>query len=342
VLLHDPQTAGLASSMIERGALVIWRCHIGADESNAEIERGWSFLHRYLNDVPAFVFTRAAYVPDYCDHGKSHVITPSIDAFSAKNQEMDTATVRAILTRSGLVSGAAGEGKPDFVREDGSEGTVERQADVVCEGGAAAWDTPLIVQISRWDPLKDPSGVMAGFVELAEMGGAGAAELMLVGPDVRAVTDDPEGALVYNEVVARWRELPPELRRRIYLVSLPMDDLQENAAMVNALQRHARIIVQKSLREGFGLTVTEAMWKARPIVASAVGGIQDQIVDGEHGLLLADARDYSAFAAALRQLIEDPDAARKLGENARERVREKFLGVQHLVKYARLIHHLGR
>ena len=114
--------------------------------------------------------------------------------------------------------------------------------------------------------------------------------LVLVGPAVAGVTDDPEGAAVFGECLLQWRDLPAEARARILLVTLPLDDADENAAMVNALQRHATVITQKSLAEGFGLTVAEGMWKGRPVVGSAVGGIIDQIADGT-GILLPDPRD---------------------------------------------------
>ena len=340
VILHDPQTAGLAPYLIDRGALVIWRCHIGQDTSDAEVERAWAFLARYLRDVPAFVFTRESYVPGYCDHGKSTIITPSIDAFSPKNQDMDEKAIRAILAGAGIIAGRAESAAARFVREDGLSGTVGLRAVVVREGEPLAWETPLVVQVSRWDPLKDPVGVMRGFVRLIEAGDASGAALVLAGPDATAVADDPEGLKVYGDVVAKWKELPGSLRNRIHLVSLPMTDVQENAAIVNALQRHAAVVVQKSLREGFGLTVTEAMWKGRPVVASPVGGILDQIVDGEHGLLLQHPHDVEGLAVALRRLLADPRLARRLGENARRRVAAEFLGIHHLAKYADLIDRL--
>jgi trehalose synthase len=339
VILHDPQTAGLAPCLLDAGALVIWRSHIGHDVQHPEVAAGWAFLEPYLRRVPAFVFTRQTYVPDACDHGKTTIITPSIDAFSAKNQDLGEAAMRAILTQAGLVAGGVA-GAPEFIREDGGVGRVVRGAEVVRVDGPPAWDVPLVVQVSRWDPLKDPVGVLRGFVDLVRGGGAAHAELVLAGPDVRAVTDDPEGALVFHEVVDVWRGLPDAVRARVHLASLPMADVEENAAIVNALQRHATIVVQKSLQEGFGLTVTEAMWKQRPIVASAVGGIQDQIEHGVHGLLLDDPADRAALASALRHLLADPAYASRLGENARARVRERFLGLDHLAKYAYLIDRL--
>jgi trehalose synthase len=204
-------------------------------------------------------------------------------------------------------------------------------------GRAPTWDTPLVVQVSRWDPLKDPVGVIKGFAQLIEGTCPHGAELVLAGPDVTAISDDPEGAQVFASVVDQWRQLPHVVRNRIHLASLPTADVEENAAIVNALQRHAAIVVQKSLHEGFGLTVTEAMWKARPVVASAVGGIQDQIEDGVSGRLLENPADLETFAAVLRELLGDPEGCERMGGAARQRVRDHFLGMGHLVKYAALI-----
>jgi trehalose synthase len=128
-------------------------------------------------------------------------------------------------------------------------------------------------------------------------------------------------------------ELPEAARRRVHLATLPMDDPEENAIIVNALQRHASVIVQKSLAEGFGLTVAEAMWKARPVVASRIGGIQDQIVHGDSGLLLDDPHDLAAYGATVARLLADPRLAERLGQRARERVRDHFLSVRSLVDY---------
>ena len=119
-----------------------------------------------------------------------------------------------------------------------------------------------------------------------------------------------------------------------------MEDVEENAAIVNAVQRHAAVVTQKSLAEGFGLTVAEAMWKERPVVASRIGGIQDQIVDGVSGVLISDPSDLRAFGDALVGLLEDPGAARRIGSSARTRVREHFLGPHHLTLYFELIERL--
>jgi trehalose synthase len=161
------------------------------------------------------------------------------------------------------------------------------------------------------------------------------AHLVLAGPSTAAVADDPEGLEVLNEVQRRRAECDLVVRERIHLFSLPMDDVEENAAIVNALQRRADVVVQKSLAEGFGLTVSEAMWKARPVVASRVGGIQEQIADGVTGVLV-DPRDLSAFADAVADQVRNPGPARAMGVRAREQVREQFLGPNHLRHYVDL------
>jgi trehalose synthase len=199
----------------------------------------------------------------------------------------------------------------------------------------------LVLQVSRWDRLKDMAGVLTGFADhVADL--PEDAHLMLAGPETAGVTDDPEGAEVLEECRALRLALPPEVQKRIHLCSLPMDDIDENAYLVNALQRHATVVVQKSLIEGFGLTVTEPMWKARPVIASRVGGIQDQIVDGESGLLLEDPADLDAYAAAFGRVLADDALATRLGEAARERVRDRYLGDRHLMQYVDLFEQLYR
>jgi trehalose synthase len=208
-----------------------------------------------------------------------------------------------------------------------------RSASVIRSGSPPDAAVPLVVQVSRWDRLKDMPGVMRGFAD--HVGRRGDAHLVLAGPAVAGVADDPEGAIVLEECVADWQRLPTDVQSRIHLAALPMDDLAENAAMVNALQRHATIVVQKSLAEGFGLTVSEAMWKARPMVASAVGGIVDQVTP-ETGVLLEDPADLRGFGLAVAGLLDQPDEAARLGANGKERVRQHFLADRHLLQYADL------
>ena len=343
VLLHDPQTAGLAPELIKLGAHVIWRCHIGHDGSTEHSEQGWEFLRPYLQDVPAIVFSKRSYAPDWCDDERLKIIRPSIDAFSAKNQELDENTVQSILVQTGLLEGPMpAESHTQFTRIDGSPGRVERHADVVHLGRPPQRDVPMILQVSRWDPLKDMLGVMLGFAKMVEAAPDLPAELVLAGPNVHAVADDPEAPAVFEEVLQEWRQLPDLVRDRVHLANLPTDDVDENAAIVNALQRHAAVVVQKSLLEGFGLTVTEAMWKGRPMVASAVGGIVEQIDDGKEGYLLDNPRDLDRFAEILEQLLRQPALREKMGRAARERVREHFLGIRHLLDYAELLERMIR
>jgi trehalose synthase len=154
------------------------------------------------------------------------------------------------------------------------------------------------------------------------------------------VADDPEGAEVLQEARQAWEDLPSAARARVHLACLPMDDGEENAAMVNALQRRSHVVVQKSLAEGFGLTVAEAMWKSRPVVASRIGGIQDQIEDRVSGVLLDDPNDLPAYGAAVAGLLDDPAAAAAMGTAAKERVRKGFLGARHLTQYLELFDRL--
>jgi trehalose synthase len=157
---------------------------------------------------------------------------------------------------------------------------------------------------------------------------------------VTGVSDDPEGAEVLQECIDAWRTLPHATQNRVHLACVPMTDADENAAIVNALQRHASVVVQKSLAEGFGLTVAEAMWKARPVIASAVGGIVDQIPDGDYGVLLDDPTDLASLAAATEHLLRSPEEAARIGANARARVTEEFIGDRHLEQYAQVLQHL--
>jgi trehalose synthase len=332
VYLHDPQTAGLVPAMAELGARVIWRCHIGLDEPN-ELARGaWDFLRPYVREADAFVFSRREYLWDGLDADRTWLMPPAIDPFSPKNQDLEPGTVTAILQEIGLLEDGF-EGAPVFVRGDGTPDRVERHAELLQEAPVPR-EARLVVQVSRWDRLKDPRGLLQCFERFLP---DPETHLALVGPATGAVADDPEGATVYGDVAESWRRLPEETRRRAHLVSLPMDDLDENGAMVNAVQRRADVLVQKSLAEGFGLTVAEGMWKRRPVVASQVGGIQDQIIDGESGALVRDPHDLEAFGAAIGGLLDDPARAARLGAMARARVFDRFLGIRRLVEYVELV-----
>ena len=335
VYIHDPQPAGLVPHLVAAGIKVIWRCHIGVDRPGELAHRAWDFLRRYIADADAYVFSRERFVWEGLDKDRVWIVSPSIDAFSPKNQDLNAAAVGAILEVVGLQE-SGGEDHALFRRFDGSEARVTRSGDLIQDGPVPP-DAPLVTQVSRWDRLKDPVGVLRAFAEHMRSGDA---HLLLAGPSVAGVSDDPEGAEVLEEVKARRDELPDEKRARVHLASLPTDDIEENAAMVNAIQRRSTVVLQKSLAEGFGLTVAEAMWKARPVVASRVGGIQDQIEDGVSGVLIDDPTDLEAVAKAVDGFISDPQRAAEVGEAARQRVIEHFLGTRSLVDYMHLLEKL--
>lgn len=307
VLLHDPQTAGLAGALRERGAYVLWRCHVGLDETNQWTQEAWTFLEDLVAPAHACVFSREEFAPDWVDRRWLRIIPPSLDPFSPKNAEMSPEEVGVLAHRAGLV----------------------------VEGSPLPTDAPLVLQVSRWDRLKDMAGVLEAFAgHLDEL--PSDVHLVLAGPEASGVADDPEASEVLAECRDRWRSLPAPARGRTHLVSVPMDDLDANARIVNALQRRATVVVQKSLAEGFGLTVTEPMWKSRPVVASAVGGIRDQVEHGVSGLLLDDPRDGTELAAALSSLLGDEDRCREMGRAAHLRVRDHHLADRHLIQYVEL------
>jgi trehalose synthase len=334
VIVHDPQPAGLISALRAEGASVIWRCHVGIESPNELTREAWAFLLQYVQEADVYVFSRRAFVWQGLQPDRLAVIPPTIDVFAPKNVDLGPDTVSAVLSTAGVVEDGIEHGPVTFERLDGTPGRVERRAQLF-EDERLKPDTPVVLQVSRWDALKDPIGVIRGFVDHVSRDTG--AHFVYAGPSVEAVADDPEGAATLRECMALRERLGDEDRRRVHLASMPMEDADENAIMINALQRHARVIVQKSLAEGFGLTVAEAMWKARPVVASRVGGIQEQIVDGENGVLLDDPLDLAAYGAAITGLLADPARAEDMGRRARERVRDRFLSVRSLLDYLEVI-----
>jgi trehalose synthase len=339
ILLHDPQTAGLVPGLKALGIPVIWRCHVGIDRPTDIARTAWDFLRDYIRQADAYVFSRPSFVWEGLEPERTQLIAPTIDAFSAKNRELEPGEVTSILVASGLFSGPQTGGEVLFRRHDDSTAPIRHRAEVV-ETAPATLDVPVILQVSRWDRLKDPLGVISGFAEFVAPHSD--AHLLYAGPAVAAVSDDPEGRQVLDDAIAAWKALPDDQRARVHLAALPMDDGEENAAMVNALQRHAFAVVQKSIAEGFGLTVAEAMWKGRPVVASRIGGIQDQVEDGRTGVLLDDPADLRAYGEAVLGLLKDARRAAEIGAAARERVRDEFLGPRSLLQYMKLMESLLR
>lgn len=236
VIVHDPQPAGLVPALKSAGATVIWRCHVGVDAPNELVREARAFLTRYVQDADAYVFHRQAFVWDSLDRERVAIIEPTIDAFTPKNQDLEPDVVRAVLRVSGLIDDGGVPEPVMFEKHDGTRGRVERRAEVV-EDAPLRGEEPVVVQVSRWDTLKDPVGVIRGFAEHvpADTG----AHLLYVGPAVEAVADDPEGVGILRQSVAEREQLPDDVRSRIHLATLPMDDLDENAIIVNAAQRYS-------------------------------------------------------------------------------------------------------
>jgi len=300
VILQDPQTAGLAAPLRALGAHVVWRSHIGVDQPNDVVREAWAFMVPYVRSADAVVFSRPAYIWEGLEGMRVAIIPPCIDPFAPKNRDLG-----------------------------------DREVDAILEGASLPHSARTVLQVSRWDRLKDPVGVIDAFTE--HIAPRTDATLMLAGPAVTSIADDPEQPEVLGEVVKRVGALPESLRERIVIAQLPMDDIEQNALMVNCLQRRAEVVVQKSLAEGFGLTVAEAMWKRRPVVASRVGGIGDQIEHGKSGLLVDDPRDLRGFGDAVTGLLADPGKAAALGAEGRRRVARDFITPCHLVLQGNLL-----
>ena len=275
IFVHDPQPVGLIAKKKEIGKKWVWRCHI--DVSNPD-KKVWKFLRKFIVDYDAAVFS----APNFAHPLpiRQFLITPSIDPLSDKNRELDPGAIKKVLAKYGLVA-----------------------------------DKPMIVQISRFDRLKDPLGVIEAFRTVRKSIDC---QLVLAGG---TATDDPECTEVFGEV-KRQAEGNPDIH---VLLVPPESDIE-----INALQRAATIIIQKSLKEGFGLTISEALWKAKPVVASAVGGIPLQIKNKLTGLL---CYTVEGAAYALKQLLSNPEYANWLGQNGKEHVKQNFLITGHLKNY---------
>ena len=332
-VLHDPQAAGLAGPLVDAGLRVVWVCHVGVDAPTDIVRSAWDFLRGEVEPAHAYVFSRRGYIWEGLARRKAKVIPPCIDPTSAKNVELEPGAIDAVLGTAGVLSTFEPKKEVHLALPDLGEVRVSRRANAVEEAPAPV-DAPLVVQVSRWDRLKDHVGVLHGFTRHVRRDLD--AHLLLVGPATSSVADDPEGAEILAENVAAWSRLPARQRASVHVLSLPVEDRLENAIVVNALQRQAEVVVQKSLAEGFGLTVAEAMWKRRPVVGSRVGGIQEQIVDGRSGLLV-NAVDRKAFGKAMSSLIRDVGFAQAIGHAARARVRGRYLPPHFLGAHLELV-----
>ncbi len=275
IFVHDPQPAGLITRKSELPRKWIWRCHIDLSHPNQEV---WNFLQPLVDRYDAAVFSAPAFSRDLPI--RQFLIAPSIDPLSDKNKDLPQETIDAVLAKWGIPK-----------------------------------DKPIITQVSRFDYLKDPVGVIEAF-ELVKK----SIDCQLVYAGGTA-SDDPESEKVLAEVKERAGNNPD-----IHILLIP----PHSDIDINAIQRASAVIVQKSHREGFGLTVTEALWKAKPVVATAVGGIPLQVKNKFTGLL---SYGTPGTAYAIRQLLTNPDYARWLGQNGREHVRYNFLITRHLRDY---------
>ena len=331
VVLNDPQTAAMSEPLQRAGATVIWSCHVGIDHDNEYSRNAWRCLRPRLASVRRFVFSRYTSLPEWLGGAETSILTPGIDPGSTKNLPMPDGAARAILQHLGLAAGVPAA-TPHYDCADGSTARLAARPTVLDSDGAPDRDRdPVVVSLARWDRIKDPLGILDGFLQRALP--ATGAHLLLAGPDPGHVADDPEAEAVLAGVRERWRRLPPRARARVHVACFPLTPLEESAAMVNAIQRLAAVVVKKSLQEGFGLGVTEAMWKARPVVASAVGGHLEQVQHRHSGLLVKDPADIGAFGDAIVELLQEPQRAARLGQTARERARALFLNDRHFVRW---------
>jgi len=322
VILHDPQTLAIAPLLLDAGFRVAWRCHIGTTSHNDVSSAAWNYLRTFLRLELTLVFSDETLIPPVAREASTIVIPPSINPSAIKNMPLTSAEIRQILAGNGLDG-------PQHVPANQSARSVISEMSIGTD--------PVILQVSRWDPLKDMTGVLIAFAESAL---PRRAHLVLCGPSPADVADDPEAAGVLSEIIVMREQLPAAIRRHVHIVCPVLTNERENALTVNALQRRAAVVTQKSLQEGFGLTVTEAMWKARPVVASKAGGICSQIIDGVTGLLLDDPGDGDAFSRLVARILEDPAGAARLGRAAHRRVAEFFTLARELADHDRLYQRL--
>jgi trehalose synthase len=335
VVLNDPQTASMSTALQLAGATTIWRCHVGSDPADELCRRAWQGMRPRLAGVDRFVFSRHAFLPPWLSRENTSIVTPAIDPAATKNRPMPERASRAILQHLGLAAGVPTD-EPTYERSDGTSVTLAARPTLLDSDGPPDWShAPMVVSLARWDRIKDPLGILNGFLDRVLP--ASNAQLLLAGPDANQVTDDPEAVAVLGEVRKRWQELPDVARARVHLACLPLTSPDDNAAMVNAIQREAAVVVKKSLQEGFGLGVTEAMWKARPVVASAVGGHLEQVEHLHSGLLVEDPTDTGAFGDAVLKLLREPALAARLGQTGRERARALFLNDWHFLSWVEVL-----
>lgn len=339
VVVHDPQPMPLAAMLRERRDIIsIWRCHIGLDAITEQTRAAWRFLEPYAEPYRSAIFSASEYIPDYFA-SRAHIIHPAIDPLTDKNRHLGLHHTVEILVCSGLIV------PPGPVVAEPWEHAAQRLdpngewVSATRAGDLGLLTRPIVTQVSRWDRLKGFLPLMHGFAELkrrlagdtADRHGEYARRLRLVrmvlaGPDPDSIADDPEGGRVLESLVEAYTTLQPELQNEIALISLPMHSASRNALMVNALHRVSTIVAQNSLREGFGLTITEAMWKRVPVFTNRQAcGPRQQVRDHLDGRLIRDPEDADEIATTLIEMLCSPDELEAYARTAQHRVHERFL-----------------
>lgn len=338
VVVHDPQPAALGSILRggDKRIPFIWRCHIGLDRKTPATSCAWSFLRNYITAADHAVFSAPDYIPDFL-RGKTSIIHPAIDPLSPKNRDFSPRKLQGILCNAGLATEIAPVLHPPYehpalrLAPDGSWLPANANGEEI-----GLLFRPIVTQISRWDRLKGWAPLLEAFVLLKQRALQRSfpdlhrrrleiMRLVLAGPDPGSVSDDPEGKEVLEDLVRRCLALSPELQRDIALLTLPMVSPAENAYMVNAIQRCSTVVVQNSIEEGFGLTVTEAMWKRVAVLGSSATGIRHQIRQGVDGVRISDPNNHEELADALGELLSDANRRAHFAGNAQQRVYNDFL-----------------
>ncbi len=351
LVVHDPQP--LASGAMVREELrvqLVWRCHIGLDEETEISRKAWEFLKPFACAYDYAIFSAPEYIPPFLA-GKASVVHPAIDPLSHKNRELVPHKLVGVLCNAGLQTECHPVLTPCWdhrARRLGPDGSF---AELDSDDEIGLLFRPIVTQVSRWDRLKGWRPLMEGFLRLKRAADRVAADdprfrrlleivkLVLAGPDPAAIQDDPEAIEVLDELKGHYLGLRPEEQKSVALLSLPMESRKENALMVNALQRCSTVVVQNSLREGFGLTATEAMWKAVPVLGTNACGLRQQIRDRVDGLLTVDPEDPDEIAQNLATLLADPVTRQKWGHNAQRHVYEHFLVFTQVAQWMRHLSH---
>ncbi len=349
LVVHDPQPAAMGARIRQsQDVVAIWRCHIGLDEENAQTQAAWRLLQPYLAEYDNGVFTAPEYIPHFLA-GRSSLVTPAIDPLTDKNRTLSAHRLTGVLCNAGLMLQHNPVLPGPFARQ------AERLQPDGSFGPAVAPDEigllfrPTVTQISRWDRLKGWKPLLDAFVQLKQEYKAlpnltdvqkrrfALCRLVLAGPEPAAVADDPEAKGVLDELIQSYVALPKAVQDDVVLLSLPMGSTRENALMVNALQSCSSIVVQNSLQEGFGLTVTEPMFKRVPVLGSPACGIRQQIRDGIDGRLHHDATDPAVIATALVEMLNDPQGRAAWGRTGQRRVHDEFLIFSQLRRWLRVL-----